>query len=121
MLMFFPILIALIFALTEFSLLWAANHTLKAASAAAAREASLPAVSEEARYAAAQQACERVLNDEDTMAAIEMNIDAGLHTGDPVTVDLACPMDAACPDLLAVIGISIKGRNLKAKTVMRRE
>jgi Flp pilus assembly protein TadG len=122
MMMVLTILIPLMFALTEFSLLWSANHTLKAASYAAAREASLPAVSEEAREAAARTAAERVLGDEkfiDQYILSEFN--PGLHTGDPVVVELQLPMTAAAPDLLAMIGISIEDKELRAQSVMRRE
>jgi Flp pilus assembly protein TadG len=122
MMMVLTILIPLMFALTEFSLLWSANHTLKAASYAAAREASLPAVSDEVREAAARAAAERVLGDEKFITAYVLSeFNPGLHTGDPVVVELQLPMTAAAPDLLAMIGISIDEKELRAQSVMRRE
>ena len=60
-LMAFPILVALMFAITQFSLLWSAKHLLEAATYAAAREASLPAANDAARMDAAHAAAARVL------------------------------------------------------------
>jgi Flp pilus assembly protein TadG len=130
-LLVFPILVAVMFAITEFSLLWSAKHLLEAATYAAAREASLPAFDEDARFAAAQTAAERILADpdfidEDLSDGINsgyefVEYDVGMHTGDPVVVSLSLPMEKAAPDLLRVIGISIQGKKLTAKTVMRRE
>jgi hypothetical protein len=122
-LLVFPILVAIMFAITEFSLLWSAKHSLEAATYAAAREASLPAIDETARLAAAESAAERVLGNPKYIAQYEFEetTDFGLHTGDPMVVELSMPMSAASPDLLAVIGISIDGKRLTARTVMRRE
>jgi hypothetical protein len=122
MMMVLTILIPVMFALTEFSLLWSANHTLKAASYAAAREASLPAVNDDAREIAARAAAERVLGEDKFIDAYELaEFDPGLHTGDPVIVRLRLPMSSAAPDLLAMIGLSIENRQLQAQSVMRRE
>jgi hypothetical protein len=122
-LLVFPILVAIMFAITEFSLLWSAKHSLEAATYAAAREASLPAIDEAARLAAAEAAAERVLGNPKYIAQyqFEDSTDFGLHTGDPMVVELSMPMSAASPDLLAVIGISIDEKRLTARTVMRRE
>ena len=137
-----PVLIAVMFAVTEFSLLWSAKHLLEAATYAAAREASLPAMDEPTRRAAAVAAAERILGDPDyvvgdpfgpngtTTAPLTQKgyrfdeYSVGLQTGDPITITLSMPMDTAAPDLLKVIGISIADRatkRLKATTVIRRE
>lgn len=130
-----PILIAVMFAVTEFSLLWSAKHLLEAATYAAAREASLPAIDEDTRQNAAIAAAERVLQDPDYVVGDPFGpltqkgyrFDAysvGVQTGDPITISLSLPMSTAAPDLLKVIGISIADREtkrLQATAVLRRE
>jgi Flp pilus assembly protein TadG len=125
-LMVFPILVAVMFAITEFSLLWSAKHLLEAATYAAAREASLPATSETARRDATETAIERVLASPKYLAIDGSGYQfdeytVGSNTGDPVRISLSLPMKTAAPDLLKVIGISIDGKRLTATTVMRRE
>lgn len=117
-----PIFIALMFAITEFSLLWSANRSLESATFAACREATLIAIDEDARFAGAVAAAERTLGDAKYIEAYNIETyDPGVHTGDPVIVELNMPMEAAAPDLLAIIGISIEGKKLQARAVMRRE
>lgn len=121
LLLVLPILFALFMAMCEFSMLWSANHQLKAASYAACREACLPAISIDRRIAAAQEAAERVLHDQRYIDAYRLKIEPGEHTGDMVVVELKLPMTAATPDLLGAIGISIKDKQLIARTCMRCE
>lgn len=127
----FPILVALMFAIFEFSLLWSARNLLEAATYAAAREASLPAVDEPTRYAAAVAAAEAILDprfidvpsgtaDAGTGYTVD-EFTVGTYTGDPITVTLSLPMTTAAPDLLEVVGISIEGQRLTATTVVRME
>lgn len=138
--MVFPILVALMFAITEFSLLWSAKHLLEAATYAAAREASLPASDsqlpvgdDDERLQAAISAAEQILGnpkyvvgdplDSNNASGYRIDdYDFGQHTGDPIQITLSLPMkDTAAPDLLKVLGISLGNKRLTATTVMRRE
>ena len=139
-LMVFPILVAVMFAITEFSLLWSAKHLLEAATYAAAREASLPASDsqlpvgdEDDRLRAAISAAERIFGKPKYVAGDPLDAsnalgyrvddyDFGDHTGDSIEITLSLPMTPpAAPDLLKVMGISLKDKRLTATTVMRRE
>ena len=122
MMMAITVIIPLLFALTEFSLLWSARHTLQAASYAGARAAAMPCPTDASRLECAKEAVESVLGNQRFLDEYEFEeFDAGTDTGDPVTVKLTLPMTAASPDMLAIIGISIEGRALTAETVTRRE
>jgi len=125
MMMGITVLIPLLFALTEFSLLWSAKHTLQAASYEAARAAAMPCPDDETRFACAKEAADSVFANErflDEEEGYEFEVfQTGAMTNDPVRVKLKLPMTTAAPDLLAIIGISIEGKHLTAETVTRRE
>ena len=55
------------------------------------------------------------------VAAYQMTYDVGQYPGDPVWVHVAVPMTAAAPDLLSVVGLSSRSRELAAQTVMRKQ
>ena len=124
MMMVITVLIPLMFALTEFSLLWSAKHLLEAAAFEGARAAAMPAMSPELRRDAAQEAVESVLakprfQDPDTGYA--MTCEPGNFHGDMVEIRLQLPMTTASPDMLGIIGISIKGKFLTAEAVTARQ
>jgi Flp pilus assembly protein TadG len=112
-----PIVMALFLALIEFSLLWSANQRVKEASSAGCRVATyngsnLPAV---------QQAVEFALHKQALVTTYKVQVEGGLHSGDPIAVTVQVPMRAASPDLLSIFGFRLMGRHLQAQTVMRRE
>ena len=120
--MVISILIPLMFALTEFSLLWSARHSLEAAAHEAARAASLPGTTMQ-REDAAADAVIRVLGRPRLYNPVldTMDCDCDDATGGYVTVTLQLPMTAAAPDLLGIIGISIDGQVLTAQAVRHRQ
>ena len=125
--MVITVLVPLMFALTEFSLLWSARHTLEAAAFEAARAAALPASNNATRRIAAKEAADEVfasaryLDEASGYSFVEEAFDVGRQTGDMVHVQLKLPMTTASPDLLAVIGISIKDKFLTAEAVTARQ
>lgn len=123
MMMLLSILIPLTFAITEFSLLWSARHTLEAATYEAARAAAMPSFDEPTARAAAEAAADRVLADPDFQSQREITVTFEVDPAGRgfVTVNIRLPMTAAAPDLLEIIGISIEDKFLTASTVARRE
>ena len=122
MMMVISVLIPMMFALTEFSLLWSAKHLLQTAAHEAARAAAMPG-NEMQRCMAAEEAVQRVIVRPRLQDPVidTMQCDVGMYTGDYVTIDLQLPMTAASPDLLGIIGISIEGRFLSAQAVHARQ
>ena len=124
MMMVITVLIPMMFALTEFSLLWSAKHLLQAAAYEGARAAAMPAMTNEQRCLAAEEAVESVLTKPrflDDTTGYEMTCDAGVLHGDLVRVQLQLPMTTASPDLLGIIGISIEGEFLTVEAVTARQ
>ena len=121
MMMVITVLIPMMFALTEFSLLWSAKHLLQAAAYEGARAAAMPALTEEDRCLAAQAAIEAVLVKERFLEDYEMTCDAGMLQGDMVHVQVELPMTSAAPDLLGIIGISIEDELLIVQAVTARQ
>lgn len=116
-----PLLMLVAVAIVEFSLLWSANLRVKEASRAAARVASLPADNLAELRAAASQAATLALNDRRLVEQFDLRLTPGAYTGDPVVVEITVPMKAASPDLLDVVGFSLRERVLRGQTVMRKE
>lgn len=116
-----PIVVGLLIAMVEFGLVSMANQRVKAASAAACRVATLPSHSLEATQLAAEAAAVRALDSPALARAYELELVPGLLTGDPVVCEVRLPMTAAAPDALRFFGFSLQGRELSARTVMRKE
>jgi len=116
-----PILVGIFFAIVEFSLLLSASHQVKLASRAACRVATLPAANRHEMEQAVRCAAERALAKRHLVEAYQLTICSGRHTGDPVVVEIRVPMCAAAPDVLTIVGFRLKGRELVARTVMRKE
>jgi hypothetical protein len=113
--------LALAFALVEFSLLWSANAQVAAASQVACRVGTLPTSDPVARERAVREAALGALQTRNLAQASHLVFDPGVHTGDPVLVEIRVPMQAAAPDLLAIFGFELQGRQLVGRTVMRHE
>lgn len=116
-----PVVFGLVLAIIEFGMIWSAIHQVEAASRAACRVATLPVRDPVELEQAVVDAAERVLRKPKLIAAYRLSLSPGQHTGDPVVVQIQLPMNAAAPDLLAAIGFSLKRRQLRAETVMRKE
>jgi hypothetical protein len=121
LLLVLPILLGLLFAIIEFGLLLSANQRLKMASQLACRVGTLPADDPVEREQAIRRAAKGALGKPHLIRAHRLEFDAGRYTGDPVVVEIRLPMKAAAPDLLAVLGLGLKDRELLARTVMRKE
>ena len=111
-----PILTVLLFGLLEFSLLFFARADVVEASRAGARAARLygataESVEEEVRYSLGGRLAPHV----------RVQAELGDKTGDEVRVAVEVPMAVASPDLLWLIGYSLRGRELLCETRMTKE
>ena len=116
-----PVLVGILLATIELSLLLHSNCRLKEASRLACRVAARPCHDAEARNLAIRQAIEEVLRRPSLIRSCNCQFDSGRFPGDVVVVQLSLPMKAAAPDLLAVLGFGLKERTLIARTVMYKE
>lgn len=111
-----PILLILLFGLLEFSLLFFARGDVVDASRAGVRAARLhgateESVEDEVRYSLGARLASQV----------QVHTNLGDKTGDEVSVTVQVPMAAAAPDLLWMVGYSLKGRDLLCETRMVKE
>ena len=121
LLLVLPILAGLLLATLEFSFVLSANHKLKEACRQAARVAARPCNSGLVREELMQETIERVLRSPQLIDAYSFAFEPGRMTGDEVIVQLRLPMAATAPDMLAVFGLSLKGRELNALAVVQKE
>jgi hypothetical protein len=121
LLLILPVVMILLSALVEFSLIWSANSKIKAASRLACRVATLPSTQPlVAEYVIREKVIE-VLESPKLVDACKMDCHMGQYTGDPCTVVVSVPMKAITPDLLSFVGLGLKEREIVARTVMRKE
>jgi Flp pilus assembly protein TadG len=113
-----PILAVLFFGLLEVSLLLMGMQRVQAASSAACRVGTLPANDPVAQQQAMKDAAARALGQAGMIATYQMQADVGRYVGDPVLVQVSVPMTAASPDLLGMIGFSLKDRQLVGRCEM---
>jgi hypothetical protein len=114
--MVLPILGILLLGLLEFTLLFYARSSVVEASRAGARAAS--------RVGSDSAQIEReasLVLFPTLRQGMQIEQAGGLHSGDPVTVAVEVPMKLASPDLLWVIGYSLRGRYLYAESTMIKE
>ena len=112
-----PIVIGLLFAIVEFSMLWSASHLVKAASTAGCRVATFPG----SNLAAVQESVAMALGKPALAQNCQIEVQGGFASGDEVSVAVRVPMAAAAPDLLGFFGFGLNDRLLVAQTVMRKE
>lgn len=111
-----PILMLILFALFEFSMLFYARGYVTEASRAGARTASLQGVDQEE----IERDVLRILKPGmRSQASIE--VEKGEYSGDTVSVIVKVPMNVASPDLLWPIGYSLRNRYFLAETRMLKE
>jgi Flp pilus assembly protein TadG len=110
-----PIVLALVFSIIEFGMLWSASRRVEDAAAAGCRTASFRGADE----SAIRRAVERTLVKPTLIA--NYSIDIRQDVSNEVSVSVAVPMRSAAPDLLRIVGFSLDGRRLSSQTVMRKE
>jgi hypothetical protein len=110
-----PIVLALVFSVVEFGMLWSASQRVKDAATAGCRTASFRGADE----TAIRRAVERTLGRPALIA--NYSIDIRQDVSNEVSVSVAVPMRSAAPDLLRFVGIALDGRLLSSQTVMRKE
>ncbi len=111
-----PILLIVLLALLEFSLLFFARGAVVEASRLAARKATLPGVTIEDIEAEARKALSPRLQ-----ARMTVHVELADRSGEMVTAGVRVPMLDAAPDLLWPIGYSLRNQNLYGETRMVRE
>jgi Flp pilus assembly protein TadG len=120
LLLVLPILMTVVLAAFEFSMLVQARQQLLTASREGTRVAALGGAA-----ADVQQAAQQSLGGPLQNATIQLNItDASgnpLPSGQPVSVVVSVQASQAVPDLLAFIGYSIANETIAGQTVMRKE
>jgi len=117
----FPLLLLVVFTIIELGFLWSANLRVKAASQAACRVATLPTESMEEMKLAVERIAAQSLGSAKLARHSQVRVKAAEYSGGPVVVEVRLPMLAAAPDLLAVFGFQLDGRELVGRTVMRKE
>jgi hypothetical protein len=123
LLLVLPILAGLFFGVVEFGLLLLNRERVEAACHEACRVATHagrdhdPALLDKEMRAAAEQ----VLAKRCLVRHYRLRVDPEGSGGDRVAVELRVPMKAAAPDLLKFLGITLEGRQLVARSVMRKE
>jgi Flp pilus assembly protein TadG len=110
-----PIVLALVFSIIEFGMLWAASRRVEDAAAAGCRTASFRGADE----TAIRRAVERTLGRPTLIANYSINIQQDVLN--EVSVSVAVPMRSAAPDLLRFVGFALDGRLLSSQSVMRKE
>jgi len=111
-----PILLVVLMAVFEFSLLFLARGELVDASREGARVAALPGASyESVEWAVRQNLAPRL------RGSAQIEIAGGERAGELTSVAVRVPMQLASPDLLWPIGYTLKGQQLYAETRMMRE
>ncbi len=116
MLMVLPILIIVLMAVFEFSILFFARSSVVQASRLAARQASLGTMSQEEL----EELVSRVLTPA-LQRGHEVYLIPAQRAGEITTVGLRVPMSSAAPDLLWPVGFSLQGRYLAEETSLVRE
>ncbi len=111
-----PLLMLVLFAVFEYSMLFFARGGVVEASRIGARSATHPGATIET----VEQSVAEALGPQLSQNA-NVCIESGQFSGDRVVVVVKVPMAAASPDLLWPIGFGLQGRYLVAETVMERE
>jgi hypothetical protein len=111
-----PILLIVLMAIFEFSLLFLARGELVDASREGARVAALPGANQESvEWAVRENVAPRFRN------AVVVDVSGGAQSGELITVAVRVPMRSASPDLLWPVGYSLKDQTLVAETRILRE
>jgi len=124
-----PILLIVMCAVVQFTMLLMASQTVHAAAAAGAREAALPGATAQTVQHRVQEVVEN-WRFADSLAPVEIYVnDQPEYTyplyeavpGDVVRVNITVDALATTPDLLQFIGLSLRNEKLNSTFVMRKE
>lgn len=117
-----PILLLVVLAAIEFSILLMGNQAISAAAAIGAREASMPGATPRRVEAAVQRALRpwRFAGKIEPIV-LEPPLPAQVPTGRPVSVTVRVRSTEVAPDLLKFIGVSLAGQQLSSTYVARKE
>jgi hypothetical protein len=115
MMLLMPILMAILVAVVEMSMLVMATQEVSEASALGARLGSRGGSSEDVRAAI----CHALGNGRLREAEVAVVIPP--HSGEVVEVVVRIRADKAVPDVLRFIGFGLKGKELVGRTVLRKE
>ncbi len=121
LLLVFPVLLSLLLALVEFSMLLAARQQLAGASREAARVAAQGGDLLAVQTAASLYLGQGNLANAQVLAVLTDANGMPLPSGAPVAVTVQVPATQAAPNLLAYVGLSLQNEVLSAQTVMRKE
>lgn len=112
-----PIVIGLIFAAVEIGMIWTAGQRLDEAAGAGCRIAGFRGTDE----ASVRRHVENCLRRQALIKNYQLNVQDSGPNAEAVCVTVSVPMNAAAPDLLCMLGFSLKNRMLTAQAVMRKE
>lgn len=116
LMMVLPLVLVVLLGTIEFACLLMAQQSLAHATYLGARRASL--------YDASPDDVERTVKRALSASMgrqVRVSARIGRDVGEPVLVQACVPMQLAAPDLLGWMGVSLRGRELQAATVLRRE
>jgi hypothetical protein len=121
LLLVFPLLLAVLLGTVEFSLWLAGRQQVALASREGARAAATGGTANDV-----QAAVRLALGDaryQQAQVVADLTDPAGVPVapGEPVAVLVRLPAAAVVPDLLVVVGVSIRDQSLISQTVMRKE
>lgn len=121
MLLLAPLLIAVVVAVVEFSLVVVALQKLEAASAIGARVAAQGGNARSVREAVLRALGQGRIGKAEVVADLMGDDGYPLPSGSPVEVIVAVKAGEVVPDLLGFIGFSIKDMKLRGRTLLRKE
>jgi Flp pilus assembly protein TadG len=116
-----PILLAVLLAVVEFSLILVARQQLVTASREGARVAAQGGTVADVVQAVQQFLGTGTLSGAAVSAVLTDDNGVPLPSGSPVAVTVSLPLTQVAPDLLRFVGFSINGQTLATQTVMRKE
>jgi Flp pilus assembly protein TadG len=121
LLLVLPIVLGVLLATVEFSMLLVAQQQLLVASREGARAAAQGGTLSDVQNAVQVFLGQGNLSQASLQATLTDATGQPLPSGSPVAVALSLPATQAVPDLLAFLGFSIRSETLTAATVMRKE
>jgi Flp pilus assembly protein TadG len=121
MLIALPVLLAVLLAVVEFSMILVAQQQIVAASREGARVAAQGGAQSDVVQAVQQFLGKGRLSNATIATVLTDTSRQPLPSGSPVSVTVSLPTAQAVPDLLAFVGFSISNKNLVGQTVMRKE
>ncbi len=116
-----PVLLTLVVAAVELSLLLAAHQKVEAASAVGARVAAQGGTREEVEKACAEALGRGRIAHAEVRCQLDGEDGLPLPHGSPIECTISVNATEVVPDLLAFIGISLKNTQISGRTLHRKE